>query len=155
MFHIFKILNSICWKLESFEIEYKKRVYWNSKCNSMFVILSNRELPIVRFSQSVMQIVWSWKNRQLADYWSRYWLLNFFWIVFSILMPYLSFKKFNPLGAGNLGIRIKSLRLRLKLIFTWFCQKMISLSYYTRHLDKKKVWKCFIDWIFKFCIWSI
>ena len=53
-----------------------------------------------------------------------------------ILMPYLSFKKFNPLGAGSLEIKIKS--LRLKLIFTYFCQKMISFPYNTRHLDEKK-----------------
>ena len=53
-----------------------------------------------------------------------------------ILMPYFSFKKFNPLGAGSLGIKIKS--LQLKLIFTYFCQKMISFPYYTRPLYEKK-----------------
>ena len=48
-------------------------------------------------------------------------------------MPYLSFKRFNPVRARSLGIKIKL--LKLKLIFTWFCQKMISFPYYTRHLD--------------------
>ena len=70
-----------------------------------------------------------------------------------ILMPYLSFKNFNSLGAGSLGIKIKS--LRLKLIFLHFFQKMISFSFYTRHLDEKKDWKCFLGWIYKFWIWPI
>ena len=39
-------------------------------------------------------------------------------------MPYLSFKKSNPLVARSLGFKIKS--LRLKLIFTNLCQKRLA-----------------------------
>ena len=96
-----------------------------------------------------MQIVWLWKKSAIGQLPKPILIVEIFWIDFSIclnctlfvdldktvwkfdliLLAYLSFKKINPIGAGSLGIKIKS--LRLKLILTYFCQKMISFSYYT------------------------
>ena len=45
------------------------------------------------------------------------------------------------LSTGKLEIKIKS--LRLKLIYIYFCQKMINFPYYTRHLDKKGLKRLF------------
>ena len=113
---------------------------------TLWMICGCRESPIVRFSQSTMQIVWSWKKKFWIDFFIRLnctifvdlsTTINPFltkrWKFDLILMLYLSFKKFNPsLGARSLGIKIKS--LKLKLLFTYFCQKIIKFSYYTRHL---------------------